>query len=100
MVQILLIGLTVKITENGVTNSVTIKPESLSEYIRWKNETDTIYNVNEFPYIYVVDKDVKNIKVYFDGNTPFTINSLGVRTNLSDQSVKYKKIILNDSNPF
>lgn len=46
----------------------------------------------EFPYIYADD----NTKVYFDGDTPFQVSATGERTNLSEASQKYKKIVKED----
>lgn len=79
-------------TCNGIklNNKIEIKPETLTEKIAWRKDENSDYEVEICPYVYEAEN---NTKVYFDGNTAFQVNSLGIRTNLNDlSSVKYKKL--------
>lgn len=67
--------------------------ETLKETIAYYYDDESRYSKGEYTYIYIVDKDTENAKVYFDGDTIFQVDSNGKRTNL-DVSAKYKKIVL------
>lgn len=68
-----------------------IDKETLTEKIAWKQSEKAPYNIGIYTYVYASD----NTKVYFDGNTPFQVNSSGIRVNLNElTSVKYKKLVL------
>lgn len=60
-----------------------VQPENLSEKIWYEG----LVEEKEFSYVY----EENNTKVYFDGNTAFQVNSIGIRTDLSTTSAKYKK---------
>lgn len=65
--------------------------EKLNENVWYEGIEDEKLK-NGFPYIYADD----NTKVYFDGDTPFQVTATGERTNLSETSQKYKKIVKED----
>lgn len=74
---------------DGITlddNKINVNPEILTEKIWYEG----LEKPKLFEYVYEAEN---NTKVYFDGNTAFQVNSLGIRTNLNDlSSVKYKKL--------
>lgn len=69
--------------------------ENLSENIAWTWKSNELnYTIGDYPYIYAED----NTKVYFEGNIPFQVSSIGVRANLEStisrvSDLKYKKLI-------
>lgn len=68
------------------------KLESLSENVYYK------YNGGIYCKMHTYVYDTDNIKVYFDGDTPFTVSATGERTNLSEtQRVRYKKVYVGGS---
>ncbi|MBQ2917481.1 MAG: hypothetical protein IJE59_04910 [Clostridia bacterium] len=72
-----------------VDNEFTAAEETLTEKVAWKWKKDGEYNCDEYRYIYSED----NTKVYFDGNTAFQVNSIGIRTDISKMGTpKYKKL--------
>lgn len=76
--------------ELGSSNKIKIKPETLSERIAWREDDKSSYKEGTYTYVYEAEN---NTKVYFDGDTAFQVNSLGIRTNLKYlSSVKYKKL--------
>lgn len=75
------------INSNNITEP---EEETLKEKINY-TYNDKNY-LEEHVYVYADD----NTKVYFDGNTPFQVSAKGERTNLSETSQKYKKIVKED----
>ena len=68
------------------------KLESLSENVYYK------YNGGIYCKMHTYVYDTDNIKVYFDGDIPFTVSATGERTDLSEtQRVRYKKIYISNT---
>lgn len=74
---------------DGITlddNKINVNPEILTEKIWYEG----LEKPKLFEYVYEAEN---NTKVYFDGDTAFQVNSLGIRTDLDKLgSVKYKKL--------
>lgn len=80
-----------QIKSGYLINSITkLEAEILKEKINY-TYNDKNY-LEEHVYVYADD----NTKVYFDGNTTFQVSATGERTNLSETSQKYKKIVKED----
>ena len=83
------------ISENKVSGvkykGTILEPEFLSERVAYKENENVPVIDKVFNYVYEADG---NTKVYFDGDQAFVIGSNLVRTDLSEQINRYKKVTI------